>query len=102
MYKRKRVVGKSWLMDETTIKVAGLDRYLSREVDRYGNTVDFLLIKRRMKGSALKYPDKAILNNGRPRDKSGADTSGIKKWNERNCFIKGIQVRQCKYPNNIV
>ena len=47
-----------------------------------------------------------ILNNNKPRviniDKNGADNSGIKTWNERNCFVKGIQVRQCKYPNNIV
>ena len=59
-----------------------------------------------MKGSAQKFPNKAMLNNGRPRvinmDKSGANTSGIKTWNKRNCFVKGIQVRQCKYLNDIV
>ncbi|NDV17458.1 DDE-type integrase/transposase/recombinase [Muricauda sp. TY007] len=54
-------------MDETYIKVAGLDRYLYRAVDKYGNTVDFLLTKRRMKGSAQKFLNKAILNNGKPR-----------------------------------
>ncbi len=52
MNKRKRQVGSSWRMDETYIKVGGKDRYLYRAVDKFGNTVDFLLTKRRMKGSA--------------------------------------------------
>lgn len=38
-------------MDETYVKVRGLDRYLYRAVDKCGNTVDFLLTKRSMKGS---------------------------------------------------
>ncbi len=82
VHKRKRVVCNSWRMDITYIKVAGLDSYLYGSVDKYGNTVDFLLTKRRMKGSAQKFLNKAILNNGRPMiiniDKSGANASGIK------------------------
>ncbi len=66
MHRRKRPVCKSWRMDETYIKVAGKDRYLYRAVDKYGNTVDFLLTKRRMKGSAQKFLNKAIANNARP------------------------------------
>jgi putative transposase len=53
MHKRKRQVCNSWRMDETYIKVGGKDRYLYRAVDKYGDTIDFLLTKRRMKGSAL-------------------------------------------------
>jgi len=41
-------------MDETYIKVAGKDRYLYRTVDKYGDTVDFLLTKRKMKSSSIK------------------------------------------------
>ena len=52
MHKRKRQVCDSWRMDETYIKVGGKDRYLYRAVDKFGNTVDFLLTNRRMKGSA--------------------------------------------------
>ncbi|MFT7611662.1 MAG: putative transposase, partial [Parvicellaceae bacterium] len=51
----------------TCIKVAGKDRYLYRAVDKEGNTVDFLLTKRRQKMSAQKFFNKAIGNNGRPR-----------------------------------
>lgn len=93
-------------MDETYTKVAGLDRYLYRAVDKHGNTVDFLLTIRRMKGSARKSLNKAIMNNGRPRvvhiDKSGGNTSGIKMWNKRSGSVKGIKVRQCKFLNNRV
>ena len=46
MYKRKRVVGSSWRMDETYIKLSGLNRYLYRAVDTYGKTVDLLLTKK--------------------------------------------------------
>ena len=85
MNKRKRQVGSSWRIDETYIKVGGKDRYLYRAEDKFGNTVDFLLTKRRMKGSAQKFLNKAIGNNSKPRviniDKSGANKSGIRSIN---------------------
>ena len=66
MHRRKRQVFTSWRMDETYIKVSGKDRYLYRAVDKYGDTIDFLLTKRRMKGSAQKFLNKAISNNSKP------------------------------------
>ena len=105
MNKRKRQVG-SWRMDETYIKVGGKDRYLYRAVDKFGNTVDFLLTKRRMKGSAQKFLNKAIGNNSKPRviniDKSGANKSGIRSINRELLTVKKIKIRQCKNLNNIV
>ena len=101
MHKRKRQVCSSWRMDETYIKVAGKDRYLYRAVDKFGNTVDFLLTKRRMLGSAQLFMRKVIGNNGKPRvvniDKSGANKSGIMIINRDL-----LTVRKCKYLNNIV
>ena len=106
MNKRKRQVGSSWRMDETYIKVGGKDRYLYRAVDKFGNTVDFLLTKRRMKGSAQKFLNKAIGNNSKPRviniDKSGANKSGIRSINRELMTVKKIKIRQYKYLNNIV
>jgi len=106
MNTRKRQVTDSWRLDETYIKVAGKDRYLYRAVDKQGNTIDFLLTKRRMKGSAQKFLNKAISNNGKPRiiniDKSGANTAGIKTWNKRSSTSKKIKIRRVKYLNNIV
>ena len=106
MHRRKRQVCTSWRMDETYIKVGGNDRYLYRAVDKYGDTIDFLLTRRRMKGSAQKFLNKAIANNGIPRviniDKSGANKSGIRIINRDLLTVRKIKIRQCKYFNNIV
>tara|TARA_B110000093_G_C12646806_1_gene276535 strand:+ start:133 stop:483 length:351 start_codon:yes stop_codon:yes gene_type:complete len=59
-----------------------------------------------MKGSAQKFLNKAIGNNGEPRiiniDKSVANTAGIKTWNKRNLTSNKIKIRRVKYLNNIV
>ena len=79
---RKKSVGKRWRMDETYIKVKGEWKYLYRAVDKEGNTVDFLLTKKRKRLSAQSFLIKAIENNGKPEliniDKSGANTAAIK------------------------
>ena len=104
MKKRKLVVGKSWRMDETYIKVKGVWCYLYRAVDKLGNTVDFLLIKRWQRMSAQSFLIKAINNNSKPRviniDKSGSNTGAIKVYNKHS--ISKIKIRQCKYFNNII
>ena len=106
MHRRKFKVGGSWRMDETYIKVGGKDRFLYRALDKEGNTVDFLLTKRRQRMSAQKFFNKAIGNNGKPRviniDKSGSNYSAIRIVNKRSHSIKKIKIRQCKYLNNIV
>lgn len=106
MHKRKFKVGDSWRMDETYIKVGGKDRYLYRALDKDGNTVDFLLTKRRQRMSAQKFFIKAIGNNGKPRviniDKSGSNYSAIRLVNKRNLSMKKIKIRSVKYLNNIV
>lgn len=101
---RKKVVGRRWRMDETYIKVKGEWRYLYRAVDKEGNTVDFLLTKRRQRMSAQSFLIKAIESNGKPEliniDKSGANKSAIRVYNKRS--LSKIKIRQCKYLNNIV
>jgi putative transposase len=78
--------------------------YLYRVVDKKGNTVDFLLTKRRSKLAANKFLIKAISNNGSPRliniDKRGANREAIRTYNKR--CLKRIRIRQCKYLNNRV
>jgi putative transposase len=102
--KRKKPVGNSWRMDETYIKVKGEWMYLYRAVDKEGNTIDFLLTKRRNKNAAHKFLIKAVNNNGCPKvitiDQSGANKQAIRTFNKR-CFKK-IRIRQCKYLNNRV
>jgi len=106
MHKRKKQVCDSWRMDETYIKVKGRDMYLYRAVDRYGNTVDFLLTRRRQKISAQKFFNKAIGNNGKPRivniDKSGSNSSAILTVNKRSLSSKKIKIRKVNYLNNII
>ena len=106
MHKRKKQVCDSWRMDETYIKVKGRDMYLYRAVDKYGNTVDFLLTRRRKKISAQKFFNKAIGNNGKPRivniDKSGSNSSAILTVNKRSLSTKKIKIRKVKYLNNII
>jgi len=106
MHRRKYRVGDSWRMDETYVKVGGKDRYLYRAVGKEGNTVDFLLTKRRQKMSAQKFFNKAIGNNGEPRvvniDKSGSNKSALRTVNSRSLRFKKIKTRQCKNLNNIV
>ncbi|MFD0963843.1 IS6 family transposase [Pseudofulvibacter geojedonensis] len=106
MNKHKKPTNSSWRLDETYIKVAGKERFLYRAVDKLGNTIDFLLTKRRMKGSAQKFLNKAIGNNGKPRiiniDKSGANTAGIRTWNKRSFAKNKVKIRRVKYLNNII
>ena len=106
MHKRKKQVCDSWRMDETYIKVKGRDMYLYRAVDKYGNTVDLLLTRRRQKMSAQKFFNKAIGNNGKPRivniDKSGSNSSAILTVNKRSLSTKKIKIRKVKYLNNII
>jgi putative transposase len=63
----KRTVGKSWRMDETYIKVKGQWKYLYRDVDKDGNTVDFLLRARRDRLAAQRYFETSTAHNGCPR-----------------------------------
>jgi len=102
--KRRKEVGNSWGMDETYITVKGEWMYMYRAVDKAGNTVDFLLTKRRNKRAAHLFLLKAIHNNDKPLiiniDKSGANKQAIRTYNKRT--LSKIQIRQCKYLNNRV
>src|ERR671937_840999 len=103
-HRRKRSVWISWRMDETYIKVKGQWRYLYRAVDKYGQTIDFLLTETRDKEAALRFLKKAIRRNGVPEkitiDGSEANAAAIKSYNEAHGTA--IVIRQVKYLNNIV
>jgi transposase-like protein len=48
-HRRKRPVWVSWRLEETSIRVKGPWRYLSRAVDTHGQTIDFPLTEHREK-----------------------------------------------------
>lgn len=54
-------------MDETYIRVKGEWVYLYRAVDKFGQTLDFMLSKRRNKAAATKFFARALEANGLPR-----------------------------------
>jgi putative transposase len=97
-------VGRSWRLDETYIRVKGEWRYLYRAVDKYGQTIDFLLAEHRDTEAALRFLEKAIRRHGVPEtitiDGSEANGAAIKRYNEEHGTT--IIIRQVKYLNNIV
>ena len=103
-HRRKRSVWISWRMDETYIKVKGQWYYLYRAVDKYGQTIDFLLTEHRDAEAALRFLKKAIRRNSLPEtitiDGSDANEAAIKRYNEEHGT--SMSIRQVKYLNNIV
>ncbi|MBE7106975.1 IS6 family transposase [Bacillus cereus] len=98
----------SWRVDETYIKVKGQWIYLYRAVDSEGNTIDFYLSETRDKKAAKRFFKKALrsFHVSKPRvitvDKNPAYPLAIQELKEEKRMPKGIQIRQCKYLNNIV
>lgn len=101
---KKRQVGNRWRLDETYLKVRGKWKYFYRAVDKQNNTIDFLLTAKRDKKAALRFFNKAVNNNCQPSlvniDKSGTNKSAINVYNNEN--NTRIEIRQCKYLNNVV
>ena len=102
--RHKRPLGGSWRMDETSIKVKGVWKYLYRAVGKEGKTVDFLLTARRDKAAALRFFEKAMKASGVPDkvtlDKSGANQAAMDEINGKG--ETPVIVRQVKYLNNLV
>ena len=103
-HRRKRPVGRSWRMDETSIRVKGEWRYWYRAVDKTGQTIDFLLMEHRDTEAALRFLTQAIRRHGVPKtitiDGSEANEAAIKRYNEEHGTA--IIIRQIKYLNNLV
>jgi len=64
--KRKAQPARSWRMDETYIKVKGRWCYLYRAVNKFGNTLDFMLSETRDEEAATRFFARTIRNNGGP------------------------------------
>ena len=64
--KRKCTVATSWRMDETYVKVKGQWVFLYRAVDKFGDTVDFMLSERRDEAAATAFFKQAIDAKGFP------------------------------------
>ena len=96
-------------MDETYIKVKGDWAYLYRAVDKFGDTVDFMLSERRDEAAATAFFKQAIDANGFPNkvvmDKSGANYAGLENINILLMLaglISFVEILQVKYLNNLI
>jgi putative transposase len=107
---RKRTIAGSWRMDETYIKIKGQWVYLYRAVDKFGDTVDFMLSERRDEAAATAFFRQAIDGNGLPEkvvmDKSGANLTGLENINIllvlAGLLCLMVDICQVKYLNNLV
>jgi putative transposase len=103
-HRRKRPVWVSWRLDETSIKVQGEWRYLSRAVDKQGQTIDFLLTEHRDKEAARRFLKQASRRHGVPEtitiDGSGANEAASKSYNEAHGT--SLSIRQVKYLHKMV
>ena len=99
-------VGDSWRVDETYLKVKGQWVYLYRAVDKAGRTIDFLLSKRRDIAAAKRFFSRATRQHGAPRvitlDGYAASHRAVDKLKEVGSLPGSVQVRSCKYLNNVV
>ena len=107
--KLKRAVVTSWRMDETYIKVKGKWVYLYRAVDKFGDTIDFMLSEHRDEAAATAFFKQAIDANGFPQkvvmDKSGANYAGLENINILLMLaglISFVEILQVKYLNNLI
>jgi transposase, IS6 family len=62
-----RKTNGSWRVDETYLRVAGKWTYLYRAVDSTGDTIDFLLSRKRDADAAKRFFQKALRSPNHPR-----------------------------------
>ena len=101
-----KAVGKSWRVDETTIKIRSNWKYLYRAVDSSGNTIDFMLSATRNRDAAYRFFKKILKNQDSPRvintDKNAAYPLAFERLKTENLIAKSTDLRTIKYLNNIL
>ena len=106
--RRKGRIGPNWHVDETYIKVKGVDRYLYRALDSAGQTIDFLLTAKRDTAAAKRFLRKAMEASGNavPRvmnvDKNPSYPAAVEALKAEGAIPRRVRLRQCKYLNNVI
>ena len=82
---------------------------LKRAVDKFGDTIDFMLSEHRDEAAATAFFKQAIDANGFPNkvvmDKSGANDAGLENINRLLTLaglISFVEILQVKYLNNLI
>jgi transposase-like protein len=101
-----KMAGGSWRLDETYVKIKGIWHYLYRAIDKTGQTLDWMLSKRRNKAAAKKF-FKKLLGNKHIKtpyvinvDKNPAFVPAHSELQSTGEFEQTTQLRQVKYLNN--
>jgi transposase-like protein len=81
--------------------------YLYRAVDRDGQTVDFLLSKRRTVGAAKRFLKKALASQETPPisitlDGYAASHRVVREWKETGALPEKTKLRSSKYLNKLI
>lgn len=103
-----RLSNGSWRVDETYIKVKGRWTYLYRAVDKFGQTIDFLLSAKRDTAAVKRFFRKALdqRHTVNPRaitvDKNPSYPKALAKMKRDGELWRRSKLRQVKYLNNIV
>ncbi len=96
----------SWKLDETYIKIKGKWYYLYRSIDKYGQTLDWMLSRHRNKKSAKRFFKKVLSNQHVvcPRvinvDKSPTFPPTLSELQEEGELPPDTKLRPIKYLNN--
>ena len=103
-----KVTGRSWKVDETYIKVKGVWHYLYRAIDKSGQTLDWMLSKRRNKMAAEQFFKKALRNKHIKVpyvinvDKAPAFIFAHAELQQSGNLPKVTKLRRIKYLNNSI
>ena len=108
MKKFLRQSNDSYRVDETYIKIKGICQYLYRAIDSEGNTLDWMLSKKRDQKAAEQFFRKVLQNNHvtAPRvigvDKNAAYPPAFETMKNERRIRKKAKLRPIKYLNNII
>jgi transposase, IS6 family len=103
-----RPTNDSYRVDGTYVKIKGKWHYLYRAVDSTGQTIDFMLSAKRDARAAKRFFRKMLKAAWRssPRvinvDKNPAYPPAVKPLKEEGNLPSRIQLRRCKYLNNLI
>ena len=95
-------------VDEVYVKVKGQGKWLYRAVDKYGDTLDFLLTAKRDATAAKRFFHKTLnaRNSTTPRvinaDKHKAYPAAFTALQQDNTLPQSTELRQNKYLNNVI